>query len=378
MWKLAPIVLLIVGCNTGGDSAETATPTITSEPHGITVNVDGQVLTTPAEFSRFLSVRDEAWRASLPPRVRFSESYDPGGKKVRKREVWIWDGKLQYLESTHARDEAGTLLSRRFGSFKSGRWFVGSTFAELRGEWSGTISRDNPSRGFEQTTWRLWHKPWGSFDLAELLRSHPVVEVEAASADVKIVTVAANQSVRILLERGTPTHGLLGWVIEVDGKRDWRPTRIDLVTGERPLENDSGSLSVPRVDFGRFRGVLSSRTTFSDWALLGSTWVPLRTEKKTYVYVSRARRGTITVQATATVVDDLPPRVTFASVCPIEFGAIGTVADKIRNIRETIDLTDGAEFLRRREELVDRSLEEAPKQPPPRWAHWPWEHAEKR
>ncbi len=195
---------------------------------------------------------------------------------------------------------------------------------------------------------------------------------------MKIVTVAASPYVLTLLKEGTTTHGVLGWIIEVDGKRDWRPTRIDLVTGERPLENDSGSLSVPRVDFGRFRGVLSSRTTFSDWALLGSTWVPLRTEKKTYVYVSRARRGTITVQATATVVDDLPPRVTFASVCPIEFGAIGTVADKIRNIRETIDLTDGAEFLRRREELVDRSLEEAPKQPPPRWAHWPWEHAEKR
>ena len=55
MWKLVPIVLLVAGCELyGAYNPETATLTITSEPHGITVNVDGQVLTTPAviEVSR--------------------------------------------------------------------------------------------------------------------------------------------------------------------------------------------------------------------------------------------------------------------------------------------------------------------------------------
>ena len=49
MWKLAPIVLLVAGCKLyGASDSSTETLTITSEPQGIKVNVDGQTLTTPA------------------------------------------------------------------------------------------------------------------------------------------------------------------------------------------------------------------------------------------------------------------------------------------------------------------------------------------
>ena len=310
-----------------------------------------------AEMVGFLSLKDQAWRNSIPKRLFIRESHRDLPHVRSSREVWVWDGRIQYSGRVERPGPQGkfALAARDFASFDAGRWFYVVTGEGDRG-WKGSISETNPDKGWEWSMWRLWPSPSQHHTVQHMLEIGVIVRVARVGPDSVLVDLARNAVVARAIEtRDKYLDGFLGWRIRFDGRYGWRPVVLEMVERARPIEG--GDSHIPKLKFGAIGAQVSMRTNWAKFKLVSGCPLPLKVVRRVFYIRDELRQNVIEIGAEVEQIETLPPEVTFSSRPPDDFGPTGILRDQQRGETLIVDTRPEGVSHEFREQVVDQLSE---------------------